>query len=135
MKPVMQKVFDPKKGDCFRACIASIFEFPIDKIPNFWEQTQKPSEFWKLYDKWLEEKFRVRTVSLEYSKGLTDDLRRILCVAIGDSPRGVNRGHAVVWKGKIIHDPFPDGKGLKGNPECLILFVPYDPGEIAKQRR
>jgi len=45
MKPAMQTIFDDVYGDCFGACVASIFEFPIEEMPNFWEQTQDVSEF------------------------------------------------------------------------------------------
>ena len=45
MKKVYQAVFEEGLGDCFRACVAAIFEFPIEHMPNFWEQTQDPEEF------------------------------------------------------------------------------------------
>jgi len=35
MKPVYQKVVDAVKGDCWRCCIASIFELDVDSVPNF----------------------------------------------------------------------------------------------------
>lgn len=36
MKPVKQKIFDSQKGDCMRACFASILEIPNDDkfLPN-----------------------------------------------------------------------------------------------------
>ena len=38
MKPVDQTDWTPKTGDCFRACVASIFELPIESVPNFMEE-------------------------------------------------------------------------------------------------
>jgi hypothetical protein len=35
MKPVYQKITEIGKGDCWRACIASILELDIDSVPNF----------------------------------------------------------------------------------------------------
>jgi hypothetical protein len=35
MKPVMQSIVDPVNGDCLRACIASIFELPLEEVPHF----------------------------------------------------------------------------------------------------
>lgn len=34
MKPIDQVIFDPGKGDCMAACIASILELPLDAVPN-----------------------------------------------------------------------------------------------------
>ena len=38
MKKVYQRIIDPKKGDCFKCCIASILELDYDEVPNFVEQ-------------------------------------------------------------------------------------------------
>lgn len=38
MKKVYQRIIDPKKGDCFKCCIASLLELDYDEVPNFVEQ-------------------------------------------------------------------------------------------------
>lgn len=35
MIPVDQEIVDPGKGDCLRACYASLLELPLDAVPNF----------------------------------------------------------------------------------------------------
>lgn len=35
MKPVFQKVVDPGRGDCWRACIATLLELDAEVVPNF----------------------------------------------------------------------------------------------------
>lgn len=35
MKPVDQTIVSKGKGDCMRACIASLLELPIEAVPNF----------------------------------------------------------------------------------------------------
>lgn len=34
MKPAMQTKFGEYEGDCFAACIASLFELPIEDVPD-----------------------------------------------------------------------------------------------------
>ena len=133
MKPVKQKIFDSRKGDCVRACLASVFELPIDEVPNFWEQTQDPTEFWKLINDWLMENFGVRKIFLRYSEKTADCLEKVLCIASGESPRHTPGGHAVVWRDGLLHDPHPSGDGLLGSPEDLMIFIPLDPKQISKK--
>jgi len=35
MKPVMQSICDKGKGDCLRACVASLLELEIEQVPHF----------------------------------------------------------------------------------------------------
>ena len=126
MKPVDQLIFNDTLGDCFRACVASIFEMPIKEVPNFWEQTQNAAVFWKLNSDWLAKNkgFRYINVSFkETGKHLVDG---ILCIAIGESPRG-KIDHAVVWQDGIIHDPHPSRAGLAEKPDMFTLFIPLNP--------
>ena len=133
MKEVMQKVFDPRKGDCVRACLASVFELPVDEVPNFWEQTQDPTEFWGLINEWLMENFGVRKIFLRYSEKTADCLEGVLCIASGTSPRHTPGGHAVVWRDGLLHDPHPSGDGLLGDPEDFMIFIPLDPRQISRK--
>lgn len=126
MKPIYQTIFDNILGDCFRACVASIFEFPINDMPNFWEQTQEVSEFWKFNDDWISKNKGYRCISFQFSdkdKPLVDG---ILCIACAKSPRG-NMDHAVVWQDGIIHDPHPSNAGLAEEPDTFTLFIPLNP--------
>jgi len=127
MKPVYQIVFAATLGDCFRACVASIFEFLIEEMPNFWEQTQDASEFWKLNDAWLTENKGYRCINFEFEEQDIDLVNGILCIACAKSPRSNNEDHAVVWKDGIIHDPHPSNAGLIEEPNTFTLFIPLNP--------
>jgi len=68
MKPVYQIEYRRKLGDCFRACLASIFEFEITNMPNYWEQTQDSKEFWSLVNEWMGEQYGIRCVTIEINE-------------------------------------------------------------------
>jgi hypothetical protein len=55
MKGIRQIVHDMTDGDCFRACVASIFELPIDVPPNFCG-----SDWWSRWQAWM----RPRNIAL-----------------------------------------------------------------------
>ena len=134
MKPALQTIFDDTLGDCFRACVASIFEFPIKEMPNFWEQTQDVDEFWQLNDAWMSKNKGYRLLNCVFGnehKHLIDD---VLCIVCAKSPRG-DTDHAVVWRsGKIVHDPHPSGAGLAEDPDTFTIFVPIDPNKANKEK-
>lgn len=127
MKPVYQTIFNHPLGDCFRACVASIFEFPIKDMPNFWEHTQDTSEFWKFVDAWMVRKFGIRCISVKFNKEDLHLIDGILCVACAKSPRCKDEDHAVVWQDGLIHDPHPSSAGLVEEPDSFTLFIPINP--------
>ena len=126
MKLVDQIVFNDTLGDCFRACVASIFELPLESVPNFWEQTQEGKEFWELNDKWARENLGHVCIPFEFNDGDTELVKDILCIACAKSPRG-KVDHAVVWKNGLIHDPHPSRDGLAETPNTFTLFIPLIP--------
>jgi hypothetical protein len=57
-------------------------------------------------------------------------LPETLCIASGQSPRG-DFMHSVIYRGgSLVHDPHPDGAGLRGAPRDVIVLVPRDPTVI-----
>ena len=128
MKPVDQTIFKKDLGDCARACIASIFDCPIEDVPNFWEQTQDADTFWRLNNEWLSEKKGFRLVPIAIETGSEHILGGVLCIAIGRTGRG-SEDHAVVWRDGIVHDPNPSRTGLVGDPDVFVLIVPVNHDE------
>lgn len=124
MIPVDMEVYKDNLGDCFRACVASIFEFPVGDMPNFWEQTQDAAIFWELVDKWTSSKMGYKTIPLKVTQGLEFLIKDIICIACGSTPRSREQ-HAVVWKNGCIHDPNPSRCGI-GDPEVFVIFAPMD---------
>ncbi len=107
MTPVLQTKFG-LDGNCLSACVASVFDLPIQAVPEFSKQG------WLLdLDRW----FRLcglRVYSL--SAG-----RAELGIAIGPSPRGLR--HAAVWQaGQVLHDPHPDSTGLSAEPDQFLYW-------------
>lgn len=120
MKPVDQTFFGPEEGNCLQACIASLFELPLEDVPHFVLE-----ENWvKALDDWLI-KYDLQSVDvdLKYMRTQDDDMwmpsgYHLIC---GESSRECS--HAVVgYKGKIVHDPHPDRDGLV-EEQTWTLFV------------
>ena len=124
MTPVDQRVFEDGKGDCLRACVASILDLSCDDVPNFAE-----ADYIESLCLWLGLR-GVRFVQVRFEKaehcskawyGYSDQP----VLLWGKSPRvgadGKEKGHAVVGRAmgygfRIIHDPHPSREGLSGGP-------------------
>lgn len=121
----MQTIFDDVYGDCLRACVASILGFPIEEMPNFWEQTQDISEFWNLNNGWLMENYGFKILSFQLLPKDRHVIDGLLCVACAKSPRA-DTDHAVVWQDGLVHDPHPSNAGLAEEPDTFAIFVPIE---------
>jgi hypothetical protein len=117
---------DGERGDCFRACVASLLDVPREYVPHFMSRA--------LEDRWFEElQSFLRPRELVYVRMGSEFLAWIpkgshpLVIASGPSPRGPYR-HAVVgelsWEGyRTVHDPHPSRAGLAGDPDAFGLFL------------
>lgn len=126
MIPVDQIIFEDGKGDCLRACLASITEIPLADIPNFAED----GSYLMGAIGFLQGR-GYRTLRIDLA---TDPDRKEYvscdeyCVVMGKSPRSTTekrKGHAVVgrangWSFRIDHDPHPSRAGLEGNPDAVL---------------
>lgn len=124
MKPVFQTKFN-EDGNCWAACIASIFELDINKIPNFYKEYQ--SLWFYEFTKWLSEigHYPFLIYHKNIHKTVYDFPPNTHYIASGQSPRG-NFDHAVVaFGGELIHDPYPGGKCelLDIRDYCLFLSL------------
>ena len=119
-------------GNCFQACIASIFELPLDGVPHFLDLGWKPDTedngwWWHLRD-WLRPRGYVY-IDLPNHPDTSSDFWDALgfTVLTGKSPRG-DWKHSVVGKGlSVVHDPHPSGDGLVGPPELVGILIALDP--------
>lgn len=50
MKPVYQTVVDPNIGNCMQAVVASMFELPLNKVPNFIESAQWALDLYTFFE-------------------------------------------------------------------------------------
>lgn len=139
MIPQMQTDFTFTTDDCMRACVASILEVPLARIPNFMKDG--PDMYYENIRPWFLTHTNLIPLDIKFEDTGQDVvcLPDCVCVAVGKSPRAKKDGdnHAVVWfNGEMIHDPHPDGRGLDGYPISFTVFVKRDiKFEIIHERR
>ena len=128
MKPVDQTIFGFKKGDCMRACVASIFEMTIDEVPNFMENG--PKAYADNLAAWCQAAgLKFLDILIEH-KELMEYILSDHIIATGASPRNPEYNHAVICKdGKVVHDPHPDKTGIIGPPQYYTVFLIKDPAK------
>lgn len=142
MIPVPQTAFGEGKGDCFSACIASVLEMPLDRVPNFCLD-RNPA--WLDMARDFVRRESPYSILFITSNGEPDMIRQLrelaeqldaFSVVGGVSPRcepGTRWLHSVVLRGTtIIHDPHPSGAGLVGDPTDWIFFVARDPAKASE---
>lgn len=155
----MKPVYQADDSDCMRACIASIFELPLERVPFFGEAAikdikdrdhmtdeeksraalQQADDF----SAWLKE----CGLDVEYISDPDWALERGakvarmpwgLCIGDGKSPRGP-WAHATVWDAgdgkdrKMVHDPHKSGAGLEGRPYIFTCFLLVDPAKFVSR--
>ncbi len=125
MKFVDQTVLHSKyiNGNCFAACVASMFNVPIEEQPDFTNMDE--FEWFIEFEKWIEREF-----GLELLRFSENACPTRYYMVLGQSPRGLS--HAVIYKdGELAHDPHPDKTGLK-EITSVWVFIPLDLSEFIK---
>ncbi len=134
MKPIRQTRLSGKDGNCWPACVASIFEVSLEEVdhlsnhhPDWWERSQL----------WLEQRgFCFVEISRRADGGwpVTEISERSLVILSGVSQRGVrhvcicrprrekmpNGDPAVSFE--LVHDP-AGGSVIVDKIDAIILFV------------
>lgn len=137
--PQYQTIFDNKRGDCFRACIATVTGIPLELVPNFCDQevveNATDGYWWTWFQKWLGH-LGCDALFLT-SKYVVDHFNPGgVFVVGGQSPRFPDGKHAVVMEltsdktWKLVHDPHPDNTGIVGDPEDVTVIFPCDTSSI-----
>lgn len=133
MIPVYQTEFG-HQGNCFSACLASIFELPLETIPNFHTLASDNKEWHAAVRKWLSQ-YGFSYLSLNLKDADDEELQALLpgwhivCGVSARHPDG-DVHHATVWRdGKFVHDPHPEGNGLIEVLAADMLF-PLDPSRF-----
>lgn len=127
MNPVMQTVLG-RHGNCYSACLASLFEIPLDQVPNFFDVAgDDDSAWWGEVRSWLRARgFGVITVLVDENSRL--DLFDGWFIVGGESCRGI--GHATIWRdGQLVHDPHPSKCGII-KADSVDLLYPLDPSKL-----
>jgi hypothetical protein len=119
MIPVYQNILTPPKGNCVAACVASILEIPLETVPNFNDYP----DWWEALN-WFLGLYGLYAVDVTIPPGREWFVCRGYHLINGQSPR-FDCLHAVVGKdGRMVHDPFPGGTGLK-SIELYTIFAHY----------
>ena len=119
MKPIDQTLFrsGTEHGNCVPACIASILEMPLYRVPHF------ASAYGPYFIKQMREWFERQEMGLMYLNGCATWPAAAHSIATGQSPRG-DFLHSVVWFGrKIAHDPHPSRAGIVGEPHEFLVIT------------
>lgn len=110
-----------RPGDCWKTCIASLMELPMEDVPHFvehgdlwWDVTQAFIKAIAGNDKELRWWEDVNAVPAGHE----------FLIGTGVSPRG-DFQHAVIvdHSAKVVHDPHPSRAGLAGPPETFYSIV------------
>ena len=123
MNPVMQTIMGDK-GNCFNACIASLLNINIDDVPVL--DSFQDGEWSAQLNEWLYPRglvyFDIRIAKSE--AGLFFKDKDFYHVLTGPSPRLPGLDHCVIGrKGKIVHDPHPEGTGLIDKQTYLTIGI------------
>lgn len=132
-RPIPNEPTTEPPGNCWAACIASILELPLDRVPDelsHWKLGMTPRESWRPYEqemhRWLRQRHGLLLFTLRHGAGAycgPKDCFEYYCIASGASPRSPHTLHAIVAKVAysagvtIAHDPHPDKTGLSGEQE------------------
>jgi len=123
MIPVMQTEFG-EKGNCFSACLASLFDLHIEEVPNFFlTHGSNATDWWNGVRQWLKIK-RYGLITLELNQFLLEELKGYYIVS-GQSPRELQ--HSTIWRnGTMVHDPHPDKTGLLKCEYVDLIYPLFD---------
>lgn len=129
--PVYQDNFTPSKGNALQACVASLFDQPLNRVPNF---IILECGFLKGIQNFVGDSYVVLKKDLNSNNTQVDDGK--LCILRGKSPRG-DFAHVVIGrivegevkKYKFIHDPHPDETFLDTSKEDIGWYMIFDEKE------
>lgn len=128
MKPVFQTDLTPTHGNCFSACLASVLELPIERVPNFYDLAphSEPAAWWAEVRAWLAP-LGWGVIHATVPAEVLAEYPGILIVG-GKTSRYTD--HAVVYvDGQLAHDPWPGGQGLV-EIDTMDLLYPLDPARM-----
>ena len=126
-KPIPNAVKQTTPTNCFRACVATLLNLPIDDVP---ECCDGKSWDWDAFQDWLGDR-GLQAVEVTFGSGGTiyPVRKAVPCIVTGKSPRDENTLHATVghffsFEGfQLLHDPHPEKLWIDGEPTHATFFV------------
>ena len=126
MKPVDQMIIDCETGDCWRACIASMFEMELEQVPKFMENGHNG---WEPIFDFFEKKLGYELTGMYRRIGPAKKYLINGCVCgVVKSRNFEGKNHCVLLDetGLVLHDPNPDKKFQGVNVVESGEFVGFD---------
>lgn len=115
MKRVPQTKFGIKEGNCLEACLASLLELDIDRIPIIGDN----ADFFNFLNDWLIKEFGLYMVNVEVRDCFTPKGYHMMW---GKSMRYDEVDHSVIgYNGEVIFDPHPSNSGLATKDSYVVL--------------
>ena len=137
MKPTIQTTFGNGDGsdgmpcgNCFSACIASIFELPLESVPLFVLMGKSTGYGFEFHlNEWLEP-YSLQSMYIFKKDGeWSGYLPNGYSIGTGLTSRGLY--HSVVClDGKQVWDPFPEDTPDPPDIEYYLYFACTDPGKL-----
>lgn len=130
MTPTVQTKLAPPDGNCMQACVASLFDLPLEDVPNF---MTLPS-WWRALWEWAEPRgWNV----LMWREGGLDSLSPGAWSSLGIAsiaPTGARYRHCVLMSmgsGLLVMDPYPGAEQDRqldtDEIEYVMVFVKIGP--------
>lgn len=123
MRPVDQDKFGMPDGNCFAACVATIFGLELTAVPHF----MTLDDWFPAFRAWSIAVLGHEPVCVTASDAPDSWIRKLVapCIVSGRAARGLD--HSTVWeKGAPAHDPHPSRAGLL-TVDDVIVFVSVSP--------
>lgn len=128
MRGVMQSRLNQVNGDCFQACLATIFEVPLSDLPE--DHTDDMAETLALFNEWLAPR-GLYMVDIVFHEDVVEDRGWPLGYTIGQIG-GPGWEHVVVcYDGEVVWDPDPTSPPLghpsRPEPDFHYIFIAKEP--------
>lgn len=125
---IKQTVSGEGIGNCLGACISSLTGIDLSEFPIHHDGSID-GDWAKRINKILKP-YGYQMIAFDFTKETLEIIDTPI-IAGGDSPNYEGQKHVVLWRnGKMLFDPAPSNKGLKGDPKYYILILPYWGGLI-----
>lgn len=120
MKCVEQTKLDYPDGNCFAACVASILELSLDKVPHF-----QGDDWYERWQEWLSE----RNLYFIYLGNAGTNDWRPKGYAIANALCGSIRHSVVCFDGEMVWNPHPLRDLGVGKFEDWTILAVLDPSK------
>ena len=124
----MKGIFQPTKDSCCSACIASIFEIPIEDVPEL-----PDNDTWiEVLNEWLDQ-FGLYTFAVTFAIKEQREVLKGYTLGGIKSKNFTDKDHCVVcYDGKIVWDPLHGEQDGTEYPDTWEVFITKDPLSVAR---